>query len=253
MKTSNYFIYKGNKGVSIAGKAPNNYTGREYKKLAPSYDIWKQYQDTKDFKRYTERYYNEILSKLHPEEVINELGDDAVLLCYEKPFDFCHRRLVAKWLKDNLNYEVKEIVFNTNLECSSIGDRRFSAFYAEVEFLGIKDSIEKIYQESKRFYSAQLSFKEAKGKKPTSFKIKDEEFNVNLLSSFYRYLWILYFEQNPYYLDVIDHYDTFTDKFKGLSVNCQADVIREIKAFGINQIIKEIKPFTNILKAKGLI
>lgn len=29
------------------------------------------------------------------------------LICYEKPADFCHRHLVAKWLNDN-NFKCKE-------------------------------------------------------------------------------------------------------------------------------------------------
>jgi hypothetical protein len=35
-------------------------------------------------------------------EVLRDLGDDAVLLCYEKPGQFCHRHLVAQWLKVDL-------------------------------------------------------------------------------------------------------------------------------------------------------
>lgn len=27
--------------------------------------------------------------------------DDIALICYEKPSDFCHRHLVAQWLRDN--------------------------------------------------------------------------------------------------------------------------------------------------------
>lgn len=32
---------------------------------------------------------------------------DIALVCYEKPSDFCHRHLVAKWLKEN-EYNVEE-------------------------------------------------------------------------------------------------------------------------------------------------
>ena len=32
---------------------------------------------------------------------------DIALVCYEKPSDFCHRHLVAKWLKEN-GYNVEE-------------------------------------------------------------------------------------------------------------------------------------------------
>jgi len=36
------------------------------------------------------------------------LGEDAILLCYEGIFQFCHRRLVAKWLEEQLNITVDE-------------------------------------------------------------------------------------------------------------------------------------------------
>lgn len=253
MKTSNFNFYKGNNGVSIAGKAPENYRGKQYKKLAPSYDIWKQYHDSHDHERYTHRYFNEILSKLNPQEVLNELGEDAVLLCYENPFDFCHRRLVAKWFKYNLNLDVNEIIMSNNLECSSIGDKRFSAFYAKINFLDQTQSIEKFYQEAKRFNGISFPFKEAKGKTPTSFVIDNVEYEVSLLSYYYKFLWLLYFKQHNYRLDVVSHYDTFTDKFKGDSVNCQADVLTQLKLHGINDIIKEIRPLTDRLKERGLI
>ena len=47
-------------------------------------------------------------------KVIQELtalggGHDVILLCFEKPGEFCHRHLVAQWLKSNLNIDVIEI------------------------------------------------------------------------------------------------------------------------------------------------
>jgi len=52
--------------------------------------------------------YEEILSKLDPEDVWKELGSDAVLLCYEAPGKFCHRRLAAEWLERELDVEIPE-------------------------------------------------------------------------------------------------------------------------------------------------
>lgn len=56
-----------------------------------------------DIDRYTEQYFREL--KLSPREIIEELNkivpldaDKVVLLCYEKPGDFCHRHLVADYL-----------------------------------------------------------------------------------------------------------------------------------------------------------
>lgn len=65
----------------------------------------------------TERYLVEfyrILANLKAEAIrkrIEDLahGKNAVLLCYEKPPDFCHRHLVADWLEKKLGIDVQEI------------------------------------------------------------------------------------------------------------------------------------------------
>jgi hypothetical protein len=46
---------------------------------------------------------------LDPQEVFDELGEDAVLLCWEPYTHFCHRFLVADWFKEKLDIEVREI------------------------------------------------------------------------------------------------------------------------------------------------
>ena len=50
--------------------------------------------------------YNRILDSLSPRQIVEFLegvsnGKDVVLLCYEKPGDFCHRQLVAAWMNKN--------------------------------------------------------------------------------------------------------------------------------------------------------
>ena len=57
---------------------------------------------------YTQRYYKETLSKLNPEKVYNDL-DGKILLCHEPSGMFCHRRLVARWIKESLGAEVPEL------------------------------------------------------------------------------------------------------------------------------------------------
>lgn len=111
MNTSYFAKYKnGENAVSIAGKCPEWFKGREYKKLAPKYYFFKAYKDgdiTEE--EYTLCYYKEILDFLTPEKVYKELGENAVLLCWEKSGQFCHRRLVAEWLEKELGIEVKEL------------------------------------------------------------------------------------------------------------------------------------------------
>ena len=100
--------------ISICGKAPEFYKGIQYKKLAPSWDIFKQWKETKDNDLYTKRFKEERLKPLIAKNVMKELmelanNNDIALICYEKPLDFCHRHIVAEWLNEN-GFECKEFV-----------------------------------------------------------------------------------------------------------------------------------------------
>lgn len=108
MKTSCFFTYKGKEGVSIAAKAPEWYKGRTYRALYPNYWFFKKYKDDGDEAAYEAAYRAEVLSKLDPAEVYEDLKD-SVLLCWEKAGKFCHRRIVAKWLEENLGVTIEEI------------------------------------------------------------------------------------------------------------------------------------------------
>ncbi len=110
MNISN-FIKSGNEefAVSIAGKPPKWFSGREYKKLAPKYWFFKKYKEDGDEEFYTEQYKKEILDKLDPEAVFNELGENSILCCWENYNQFCHRHIVAEWLEKELGIEIKEI------------------------------------------------------------------------------------------------------------------------------------------------
>jgi len=58
--------------------------------------------------------YQAILARLDPRKVYEDLGQEAVLLCWEQPGEFCHRRLVAAWLEEALGVTVPELPFNYN-------------------------------------------------------------------------------------------------------------------------------------------
>lgn len=103
--------------ISICGKAPTWYDGIQYKKVAPKYGFFMEWKQNHDNDFYIEHFNKEVLDTLNAAQVVKELeslsgGRDCVLLCYEKPSDFCHRHLVADWLSEKLNIEVKEYVFN---------------------------------------------------------------------------------------------------------------------------------------------
>jgi len=104
-----YCVRRDPRAVSIAGKAPSWYKGREYKKLAPKYWFFKRYKEDGDVDFYVEQYYKEVLSKLNAQEVYDELGHDSILLCWETPDEFCHRRVVAGWFEAELEIKVSEL------------------------------------------------------------------------------------------------------------------------------------------------
>lgn len=108
--------------ISIAAKSPDWFIGPSIKQLAPNWSILIEYKETKDIDRYSERFYEEVLSKLDVEEVTKTIWKIAhestsspkipILLCYESPEKFCHRHLVAEWLTRSGVIKVKEFEFD---------------------------------------------------------------------------------------------------------------------------------------------
>ena len=95
--------------ISIAARAPNWFRGKEYKALAPKYWFFKKYKDDGDEEFYTEQYKKEVLGPLDPKQVYQDLGKDAVMLCWEAPKKFCHRHIVAEWLQEELGITITEL------------------------------------------------------------------------------------------------------------------------------------------------
>ena len=105
--------------ISICGKAPEWYQGLQYKKLAPKYDFFMEWERNKDNNFYIKYFQEQVLDKLNPIDVTLDLSKmaygnigekDIALICYEKPSDFCHRHLVADWFNKN-GVCCKELVF----------------------------------------------------------------------------------------------------------------------------------------------
>lgn len=112
--TSYFAKYKGNQGVAICLWLPTWVKNIEhYPALAPTKEIlerWNKSNKTEeDIRIYSEAYKKEILNKLDVHKVAQELNDK-VLLCYERPTDFCHRHLVREWL-NSAGYECKEMTY----------------------------------------------------------------------------------------------------------------------------------------------
>jgi len=115
MQTSYFAKYKGENSVSIALGTPKWYMGRRCEKLFPKSWILENYKLTNDAEAYKKAYYEEVLSKLNAREIYEELGENAVLLCYEIPEEFCHRHLVAEWLERELGIKITEFDYYEQL------------------------------------------------------------------------------------------------------------------------------------------
>ncbi len=93
--------------VAICGSIPKFYTGYWYKDLAPTYQIFAKYKQDGDSEDYMVSYSKKVLDTLDARQVVKEItaitngAKDIALICYEKPSDFCHRHLVASWLRKN--------------------------------------------------------------------------------------------------------------------------------------------------------
>ena len=111
---TSYFAIKADDecAISISQGEPNFYHGLSYKPLAPPWNIIMDYKKDGNWQKYVQRYYEEVLDQLHPEEVFDNImilgGHHAVLLCWEKYPEHCHRSLVANWLNVALDLQIRE-------------------------------------------------------------------------------------------------------------------------------------------------
>ena len=106
MQTSNFATFRGSCSpnlLSIARWSPRGWGGRRYKALAPRREMLKMDEATYRVE------YQKILDNLDPQKVFDDLGEDVILLCWEAPGKFCHRRLVAEWLEKHLGRPVPEL------------------------------------------------------------------------------------------------------------------------------------------------
>lgn len=137
------------------------------------------------------------------------------------------------------------------LECSSKGDKRFSALYAKVKVFGVYDSIENHYQNCKRDINNQVVGKGKKVYKMVIEKTKETiELSPSFLTAYYKLLWCAYLDANPNLVEYASRFNDYHDTFKGKAVNCQADVIRQYIKAGRSSILLEpdVKQLRRILK-----
>ncbi len=113
------------------------------------------------------------------------------------------------------------------LECSSKGDKRFSAFFARIKCCGNK-TIEEIYQSCKVFEGriTNLSIKEAKGK---------QAINMEFAHKVYSMLWDIYLDENPELLPILQSSTGVSDIFGQEGHACQATELWRIRENSLAQ------------------
>lgn len=106
-------------------------------------------------------------------------------------------------------------------ECSSRGDKRFSAFHARIARRGNR-TIEEIYQSAKIFADGRtgLSWREAKGRRPVNSKEVRELYST---------LWREYIEENLDLLKTIACASGLSDIFGQPGHACQAEELWKIR------------------------
>ena len=88
--------------ISICGKAPDWYTGLQYKKLAPKYDFFMKWKENHDNDYYIRCFYEQVLNKLNATDVVLDFSR----ICYGY-----NRHLVSDWLNKN-GFKCDEYLFN---------------------------------------------------------------------------------------------------------------------------------------------
>lgn len=111
--TSNYARHGNNpNAIAISLTIPEWYEGNRLEYLAPKSDMVgkiKKSEANYNQRKYTREYLDLLKARnIKPEWLLEQLSDGAILLCYEKPGDFCHRRILADWIERHTGVVVPE-------------------------------------------------------------------------------------------------------------------------------------------------
>jgi uncharacterized protein YeaO (DUF488 family) len=123
--TSNY-ARNGNhpNAMAISASVPKWFDKPQLKSLAPTWDMINAFKAGELTEEEYSSLYVELLEtrELDPKEVFESLPNGAILLCYEKPNEFCHRRVLAKWLEEANKQPILEWVSEQEAEKERIVD-----------------------------------------------------------------------------------------------------------------------------------
>ncbi len=109
----------GIKVIGISLYPPRWFNGISLKQVAPTKSILFANGQTQE--DYTRRYRSEVLSRQDMQKFLKTVeqasgGQDVALCCYEKPEDFCHRHILADWIKEKLGIEISEYGYTPKKE-----------------------------------------------------------------------------------------------------------------------------------------
>ncbi|MCU0332703.1 MAG: DUF488 domain-containing protein [Ignavibacteriaceae bacterium] len=90
---------------------PRWYNGKMLPEIAPTKDLVTRYKNNEiDIEQYTREYIRTLRERgLTPEKALVLIPDRAILLCYEAPGDFCHRRVLAEWIYLHTGFIIPEL------------------------------------------------------------------------------------------------------------------------------------------------
>lgn len=96
--------------VAISRIVPPNFRGSVYARLAPSPALEEgYYKGTLSAVQYAQQYLDLLARRgLSPDLVLQELPLVCTLLCWERPYQFCHRHVVGRWIESHTGVRVRE-------------------------------------------------------------------------------------------------------------------------------------------------
>jgi hypothetical protein len=111
--TSNYARCANNPNAfGISYIVPPWYNGEVIVTLAPTREMVEKRKYNKAIyseEEYANDYIDLLMKRLiNPDWLVEDLPDGAILLCYEPPGDFCHRRILAEWIQGRTGIPVPE-------------------------------------------------------------------------------------------------------------------------------------------------
>lgn len=110
--TSYYAKHGSNpKAIGISYSVPKWFDkSRHLCMLAPTWDLVGGYKDGSITQQeYTTRYVQLLEGReIDPMGIAHNLPEGTILLCYERPGDFCHRRVLAEWVEQTTGVKIPE-------------------------------------------------------------------------------------------------------------------------------------------------